>query len=135
LGAGEVDGYNAAMSELTRNWQQLVRSLYIEITNDAAGADVLSTAAMENEIEAKSPRGEAAAIRQKIARERAGLQPPPTDLSKTSPLERYLRTKYQLGDQAEAGIAKRLGADRAREIRGDGWGNRGDSSGCPESKP
>jgi hypothetical protein len=131
--ASEADPYNTAMSELQKGWQQLVRSLYVETTNDAVGADSLSTSAMENEIEAKSPPGEAAAIRQKIARERAGLQSPPSDLSKTSPLERYLRAKYALGDQAEAALAKRLGPDRAREIRGDGWGHRGDSGGCPES--
>ncbi|MBA3541572.1 MAG: hypothetical protein H0T79_18305 [Deltaproteobacteria bacterium] len=63
-----------------------------------------------------------------------GLAIPPTDLSRTSPLERLLRASLQLGDQAEAALAKKLGAERARAIRGDGWGSRSDYSGCPEKR-
>src|SRR5439155_1205096 len=32
--ADEIDGFNAAMAETTRHWQDLVRSLYIETTGD-----------------------------------------------------------------------------------------------------
>jgi hypothetical protein len=42
-----------------------------------------------------------------------------------------MRAYLELGDQAEEALAKRLGADRAKAIRGDAWGSRSDWSGCP----
>jgi len=66
-------------------------------------------------------------------RERAGLTQPPADLSKTSPLERLMRGNFQLGNQTEAALAKRLGAERAHAIRGDGWGGHTELSGCPHT--
>jgi hypothetical protein len=120
---------------MQKRWKALVRSLYLEITGDAAGADTLSSEAMTREIEDKSPRGESNVVLQRIARERAGLDPPPPDLTRTSTLERLMRAHAQLGDQSEAALAKRLGPDRARAIRGDGWGARWESSGCPAAHP
>ncbi len=70
---------------------------------------------------------------QRLANERAGLAPPPAELSKTSPAERLMRAYVQLGDQTEAALAKRLGPERAAAIRGDGWGSRSDWSGCPDA--
>jgi hypothetical protein len=131
--ASEVDGYNAAMGDMAKQWKDLVRGLYVETTGDAAGADTLSVEAMRREIEDKSPRGEAELLRQRLAQERAGLAAPPADPSKTSPFERLLRAFMQLGDQSEAALAKHLGAERAHAIRGEGWGSRSDSSGCPST--
>ena len=74
---------------------------------------------MRGEIEEKSPPGEHNAILQRLAQERAGLIAPPADLSKTSPLERLMRAYVQLGTRAEAALAKRLGPERAKAIRGD----------------
>jgi len=127
----ELDAYKAALNEVGKTWKALVRSLYIEATGDVVGADTLSTDSMQHEIEEKSVPGEHARILYKLSHERAGMQAPPTDLSKTSPLERLMRARIKLGDQSEAAIAKRLGAERARAIRGDGWGSKSDSSGCP----
>jgi hypothetical protein len=120
------------MAEVHKQWKQLVRALYLEATGDTAGADALSLDAMRGEIVEKSAPAEQAIMLQKLAQERAGLVPPPGDLSKTSPLERMMRAFVQLGDQTEAAIAKRLGPERAKEIRGDGWGSRSDWSGCPD---
>jgi hypothetical protein len=53
-------------------------------------------------------------------------------MSKTSSLERMMRGYAALGDQSEEGLAKRLGAKRAHDIRGDGWGSRSDHSSCPQ---
>lgn len=128
----ELDDYNAALGDVAKQWHDLVRSLYLEATGDAAGADTLSVEAMRNEIEQKSPRGEQAQLLQKLARERAGLVAPPGDPSKLSPLEQLMRAVLTIGDQSEAAIAKRLGADRAAAIRGDGWGGRHEHSGCPK---
>ncbi|MDQ3300474.1 MAG: hypothetical protein M3619_28175, partial [Myxococcota bacterium] len=132
LEPGELPAVNAALSEVQAQHKQVVRALYIEATGDTAGAETLSLEAMRGEIQEKGSAEESGLILQKIASERAGLAPPPADLSKTSPFERLMREIVQLGDRSEAAIAKRLGADRASQIRGDGWGSRSDSSGCPD---
>ena len=133
IAASELAGYNAAMTEMTKQWKDLVRSLYVETTGDTAGADTLSSEAMRREIEDKSPPGEHNLILQRVSQERAGLATPPADLSKASTLERLMRASFQLGDQSEAALAKRLGAERAHAIRGDGWGSRWELGGCPNS--
>lgn len=132
VSAGDLDAYNAAMTEVQKRWKDQVRNLYIEITGDAAGADSLSTTAMRQEIQDKSPPGENSAILQRVSRERAGLDQPPADLSKASPLERMTRAYVQLGDQSEAALARRIGADRARAIRGNAWGARYVTGSCPK---
>jgi hypothetical protein len=129
--ADEIADYNAALSEVQKRWKELTRSLYIETTGDTVGADSLSNEAMRREIEDKSPRGDVNIIFQRISQERAGLVEPPADPSKTSPLERLTRAWVQLGDQSEAALARRLGADRAHAIRGEGWGSRFEHGGCP----
>lgn len=127
----ELPELNAVMAELQSEWKQLVRALYIEATGDVQGAETLSTEAMRREIEEKGAAGDDDALRQRIAMERAGLAQPPADLSKATPFERLFRAYLELGDKAEQAIAKRLGAERAKAIRGDGWSSRSDWSGCP----
>jgi hypothetical protein len=129
----EIDGFNAAMAETAQRWQDLVHSLYLETTGDTAGADTLSIAAMRREIDEKIPPSEHNVLLQRLSRERAGLDRPPADLSKASPLERLTRAYLALGDQTEAALARRLGADRARAIRGDSWGSCTELSGCPSA--
>jgi hypothetical protein len=131
--AAELDGYNAALTEQTKPWKDLVRRLYLETTSDVAGADALSSESMRREIEDKSPPGELARVLQLLSRERAGLSEAPGNLSKTSPLERLLRAYAQLGDDTEAALARHLGPDRAHAIRGDGWHVRWELGGCPGS--
>jgi hypothetical protein len=133
IAADEVDGFNAAMAETARGWHDLVRSLYVETTGDAAGADTLSIDAMRRDTEEKSPPGEHNTLLQRLSRERAGLDHPPADVSKASPLERLMRAYLALGAQTEAALARRLGHSRARELRGDGWGSRTELSGCPSA--
>lgn len=130
----ELDAWNAAMTEVYQPYKALVRALYIETTGDAAGADTLSIDAMRGEIQEKSAPNEHNLVLQRIANERAGLLTPPADLSKTSPIERMFRAVIQLGDQAEAALAKRLGPERAKELRGDAWDHRSDWSGCPNER-
>jgi hypothetical protein len=121
------------MTETARHWQDLVRSLYLEATGDTTGGDALSIESMHREIEDKSPPGEHNVLLQRLSRERAGLDRPPADLSKASPLERLMRAYLALGDQTEAALARRIGPDRAHAIRGDGWGSRSELSGCPSA--
>ncbi len=133
LEPNELAGYNATFSELQKRWKELVKALYIEATGDVAGAETLSVDAMRTEIADKSP-DEHNLVLQKLARERAGLQPPPADLGKTTPYERMMRALIKLGDDTESALAKRLGPERASALRGDGWGSRSDMSGCPDGK-
>lgn len=132
LEPSELPQVNAALLEVQQQWKTLVRSLYIEATGDTAGAETLSIDAMRGEIEEKGDRQEHNLLLQRIAQERAGLIQPPADLSKTSPLERLFRAYIKLGDQSEQALAKRLGPERAKAIRGDGWGSRSNWSGCPD---
>lgn len=111
-----------------------MKALHIEATGDTSGAETLSIEAMRGEIEEKGSAGEHNLVLQRIARERAGQAKPPVDLSKTTPFERQFRAYIKLGDQSEQALAKRLGPERAKAIRGDGWGARSDWSGCPETK-
>jgi hypothetical protein len=132
LEAGELTQMNAALTEVQQQWKALVRALYIEATGDTAGAETLSTEAMRREIEEKSAPSDNT-VRQRIAQERAGQIPAPTDLSRATPFERMFRAYLKLGDQSEQALAKRLGPERAKAIRGDGWGSRSDMSGCPDT--
>jgi len=132
LEPNELAQVNAALSEVQQQWKALVKSLYVEATGDATGAETLSLEAMRGEIEEKGSRDEHNLILQRIAMERAGLAQPPADLSKASPFERLFRAYTKLGDQSEQALAKRLGPERAKAIRGDGWGSRSDWSGCPD---
>ncbi len=130
----EIPTVNAALGEVHQQWRQLLRALYIEATGDVAGADNLSISSMRSELQEKSSPGEHNLLLQRLARERAGLSPPPADLSKVSPYERMMRAFLELGNQAEAALARRLGPERAKEIRGDAWGSRSDWSGCPDQR-
>jgi hypothetical protein len=111
-----------------------VRALYIEATGDVQGAETLSLDAMRGEIQEKGGHGEDDLVLQRIAQERAGLAQPPADLSKATPFERLFRAYIKLGDQSEQAIAKRLGPERAKAIRGDGWGSRSSWAGCPNKE-
>lgn len=128
----ELADYNAAMTDINKQWRSDVRALYLEVTGDTAGADTLSPQSMQHEIEEKSAEGETNVFRQALARERAGLQAAPAELGKTSAYQRMMRAWAALGDQTEAALARRLGAPRAKELRGDGWDRQGEMRGCPK---
>ena len=128
----ELADYNATMSEIMKQWRAAMRGLYVEATGDTTGAETLSVESMRHEIQDKSGPGEYNLVMQAISRERAGLAAPPADLSKASTYERMMRASTALGDQTEAALAKRVGAERAHAIRGDGWGMRMELGGCPK---
>ena len=132
LEPAELPAVNAAMAEVQAQWKTLLKSLYLEATGDTAGAETLSMEAMRREIEEKTDPRDHNYVLQRIAQERAGQIPPPADLSKTSPFERMFRAYIKLGEQTEQALAKRLGAERAKAIRGDAWGSRSNWSGCPK---
>jgi hypothetical protein len=132
LNATERAAINRVLAE---NHQQLatqLRQLYIDVTADRRGADSLSPESLKREIEDKSSRDDLKAVFQRLARERAGLQAPPADLSTSSPLERLYRLLTSMGDRLEQTIGGQIGPDLAHRYREAGPGNRWRSSyGCP----
>lgn len=74
-----------------------------------------------------------------LAEERAGRSTPPTDLSRRSIDERFMRRVIELGDDFEKAVAQRIGEDRAQLLRrsDDGWpGLRLQTQNyCDHSKP
>jgi ferric-dicitrate binding protein FerR (iron transport regulator) len=128
----EYDAYNDAVKEIHDRWLKVVTAVYIEVTGDEAGAANLSIGAMGNEIEKKGGGDEMTAVRARIANERAGLAVPPAPGTAMSGPEKFLRAMAALGDETEAALAKRVGADRAREIRGERWDSRSVISGCAD---
>lgn len=68
-------------------------------------------------------RDDTEALLRRLAEERAGRVEPPTDVASRSIDERFMRGVIALGDDFERAIAQRLGAPRARALRGadDGW--------------
>jgi hypothetical protein len=133
LSSEEVATINQSFVELQADWVRRVRALYLETTSDTAGADSLSPQAMSEELQEKAAAaGEADALQKRIAEERAGLVPVPTDLSRTSPYERYFRGLANLGDDSEAWIAKKLGKEKAHAVRAHngGWPMRMGLAGC-----
>lgn len=114
-----------------------VRKIYVEVTGDE-GTGSLAAEAMFAEINDKAPEGELKRIFQKLARERAGLEPRPTDLTKTGPVERMYRTLTGSGDALESDLASELGPESARRVRDlrGGFNSKSRSShGCPSYGP
>ncbi len=132
LTADELPEYDAAVSGVQQKFTTLVRTLYLATTNDTAGAETLSLDAMIQEINAKAPPGEDRVDRATLAQERAGMIPKPADTTHEPPLEQLLRAQMALGDQTQAALADRLGADRAAAIRGESFGMRYQKNGCPQ---
>ena len=129
----EIDVINQVLAAQHAAWKATLVALYIEATGDADRAESMSPSALAQEIEDKAAPGEPQEIRARIARERAGLEQPPADLSQASPVERFLRAYVELGNDLEDLLARELGPARARELRqlNDGWNSRHEMSGCP----
>ncbi|HKE16471.1 MAG TPA: hypothetical protein VKB80_16475 [Kofleriaceae bacterium] len=132
LSDDQLTAVNRVFEQLQREVVSELRALYIEAIGDRERADDLSPEAMISELRGKSAPDEEGRVNQRLAQERAGLVAPPVDLSRASPLERFMRRRAGLGDETERRLAEVLGAARARELRGDrGWGWQQESVGCP----
>jgi hypothetical protein len=131
----EVKIVNAVLAEQFDRTRTEIRRLYIEVTGDTKGVDNLSPSSMSNEIMDKSPREETRIVYQRLASERAGLQPAPADTSTASPLERLMRLLTSIGDRTEKAIGDKIGPDLARRYRAlhGGFSSKSrSSSGCPD---
>jgi hypothetical protein len=134
LTAEELSALNQVMTAMHAAWRDRIRDLYIEATGDNAGADQLSSQAMQQEINDKGAEGEMPRVQKLIAWERAGMVEPPADWSSASPVERFYRMLSQLGDEMQVALGDRIGAERAKFLRekNGGWGRRMEYAGCPD---
>ncbi len=135
LGAAERPAFERAVAALHERTRAPMRAIYVEAPGDAAGGDELTAGAMLSEISSKALRADGVRARARMARERAGLQPPPADVAALPPVERALRLIYSSGNELERMLAEDLGAARARELRKHhgGWpGLRYNDAGCEE---
>ncbi|HXU80046.1 MAG TPA: hypothetical protein VN914_01530 [Polyangia bacterium] len=130
----ERDAYNEALKDLQSSVLVRLRPLFVEMTGDAPMAEKLPVGGLIGLMMEKVPDTAKNEARAHLARERAGLQPPPADLARTPVIERALRIMTTVGDELEKKLGERLGSERARALRRvrDGWpGGRSSMSGCP----
>jgi hypothetical protein len=132
LAESERETMNEVMKELKAQVIADMRALYVEMSGDPTTADRLSPGSMESEIFARAPEGARQRARQQLAREKAGLAPPPADLPRTPVAERTMRLMMTIGDRYEQKLAEHLGPERTRALRAkqDGWPGKTVSNGC-----
>jgi ferric-dicitrate binding protein FerR (iron transport regulator) len=108
--------------------------LYVDVTGDEEGARSLSLDLQMHEILRSAELGEEQALRRRISRERAGLEPPPPAGAAMTPVEEMVRAIVAVGDELEAELAREVGPERARALRraNRGWpGSEFHWLGCP----
>jgi hypothetical protein len=108
--------------------------IYVDATGDEDGLGEVDILLMYDEVMRSAGIGEEAHVRQKLARERAGLDNAPTDMQTVTPYEEQMRVLAGLGDELEAELAERLDPARVRSLREihGGWPGRGfHAVGCP----
>jgi hypothetical protein len=108
--------------------------IYSEATGDT-NVGSLSSGAMIDEIQDKTPRNEVQAVFQRLAKERAGQAPASDPSAPQLPIERLMRLLTSSGDRVEGRMAEKLGPNVAHAVRDlhGGYGDRSSSShGCPK---
>lgn len=111
-----------------------LRRIYTDATGDTSDVDEIEPEMLITLIDRTAGPGEPPRVRQRLARERAGLDEAPTDMSTVSPYEELYRGIIALADGFERELAERIGAERARQLRAmhGGWpGPAFDWIGCP----
>jgi hypothetical protein len=137
VSAEEAEIIRASRARLAQRTNDEIRRLFTELTGDTRLAQSLSIPAMKAEINANAPEGEPQRVYQRLAAERAGLQPPPASPVGQSAYERLTRLETGAGDEHERDLAAELGPARARELREKkgGWeggeGRMYRTPGCP----
>jgi len=133
LHENEVALINEVFAKHNSEMLNELRKLYAEITGQQEAGEHLSPSALLSEVIEKTDSVEKKLVYQRLARERAGLQAPPLDLSRTSAAERLYRLLTSAGDRVEKALATKIGPDLARQYREDGFGSSYSSSyGCPK---
>jgi hypothetical protein len=132
----EVVVVKETFEELEKDAYRLLREAYETFTGNKAPPE-MSVDEVIFEIIRTGGYNDAPEVYQSIAEERAGLKEPPSKDAKMGPVEHLLRSILVQGDLYEAALAKKLGRERARELRekNQGWpGSASEWEGCPEVK-
>lgn len=125
--------YDQTVRQENDRYMAALRALYQELGGDG---DNLDARALFMEILHKSPSADYEAARKQLAEERAGMTAPPADAPghDRSVVERLLRLQGSAGSSLEQLLAAQLGADKAHQIRQNGWPGGDDAVlyGCPD---
>ncbi len=129
----ELEVFSRILREVNAHYESELRGLFARIKEDTEAARTMTLAQMEADLhKVVNGRG---GLWKKLAEERAGLAPPPSDLAALSPEERFARLVSERGDDFEKRLAAELGPMRAHELRAknDGWWSKWGRGGCPKS--
>lgn len=123
LGAVEAEALDTALSDFRERSVAELRRYYVELGGDTASVESFTASELLQLVYGRLDSEELAATREAIARERAGREEVPED---TSVAGRFMRWEAQLGDAFEDELGRRLGLERAHELRAadEGWGNK-----------
>jgi len=133
LRKNEVALINEVYASHNAGMLEELRKLHGEITGEQEAGVHLSPSALLSEIREKTPRAAKQAAYKRLSRERAGLETPPVDPSRTNAVERLYRLLTSAGDRVEKAMAVKIGPDLARQYRESGYGSSYNSSyGCPK---
>ncbi len=126
-----------AIGQIDAEADAAIKRLFIDVSGDETLASSSSVDWMFDEVLRSAADDEPARVRRRLARERAGLQPAPTDLRHVTPYEELVRILMRSSDQLQRAIARELGEARGDELRRrwGGWpGLRWDVAGCPPDR-
>jgi hypothetical protein len=119
IDAAESSSITRVMEEHRTDFIERLRALYLEIVGDQQAVLTLSPMAMHHEITSKSRSADGKEARQGLLLEWAGRRPPPSDLSKQPPLDRYWRLLTGAADDFVRQLTPILGPQRAHELAVD----------------
>lgn len=121
--AKDIEGMQTAADRHYDAYVAELRSMFVDLGGDEELAQEASPQTLNSFIADQVDRGSMSEIQRRIASERAGISDAPEDLSTLPIEERLVRLNAELGNDFERHLAKEIGADKARSLRGlkDGW--------------
>ena len=122
MSADERAALQSTYDEFRENTSARLREIYVELGGDATAADSFDDRELLELMYSRMTQADIKSSREAIARERAGQAEPPSG-EPTSAGDAFMRWEATLGEQFETALGKRLGSDRAHELRaaGGGW--------------
>jgi hypothetical protein len=139
LSPEEARAFEDGARKFREEHAQFLRDIFVEVGGGSPeDAAALPLAALDSMLRELLDDEELEDVRRQVARERAGLADPPTDLDALPPSHRWFRHIADLGNEVERGVAEVIGKERARALRklDDGWpGDRSVWSGRCQPEP
>jgi hypothetical protein len=120
------------LGDMHKEFREFAARAYAEAAGPSAQGSAPTLEAMLADLQTRPENGFEAA-REKLARERAGMAPPPRPGTRLPPGERLLRRWATLGDELERQLSDGVGSERAHQLRFSPravWTRRFAESGC-----